>query len=267
VLDDRLSESGTPERWFVMELFKTSLDKEMGRYKGRVLEALRAFEPIVQAVAELHNKGIVHRDIKPDNVFIAADGHLVLGDCGLAIKLEEEDRITMTFENVGTRDYQPPWSYGMRLEDVRPTFDVFSLAKLLWAMVSGRPRMPLWYFDEEPHDLRTIFSDNSDVPFVHRILKKCVVQREERMNLKDAGALLDEVDRSIAALESGGQLPSMKRKMRCKFCGLGMYTEHFDVQVPGLDQKDIRYGFKCGLCGHVDLFLWSGRKTPEAWQE
>jgi serine/threonine protein kinase len=58
----------------------------------------------------------VHRDIKPENVFIAEDGHLVLGDCGLALKLEHEDRLTLSDENVGTRDYQPPWSYGVRLD-------------------------------------------------------------------------------------------------------------------------------------------------------
>ena len=69
----------------------------------------------------------------------------MLGDCGLAIKMENQDRITMTFENVGTRDYQPPWSYTMPLQDVKPSFDVFSLGKLLWAMVSGKPRFPRSY--------------------------------------------------------------------------------------------------------------------------
>ena len=123
-------------------------------YKGRVLDALTAFRPIVDAVSALHTKKVVHRDIKPDNIFVASDGHLVLADCGLAFKLEHKDRLTRTFENVGTRDFQPPWSYSKRLEDVQPAFDVFSLAKVLWAMVSGRPRFPLWYFDREGNDLR-----------------------------------------------------------------------------------------------------------------
>ena len=86
-----------------------------------MLAALRAFRPVVDAVAALHAKKIVHRDIKPDNIFVASDGHLVLADCGLAFRLENQQRLTMTFENVGTRDFQPPWSYGMRLADVQPS--------------------------------------------------------------------------------------------------------------------------------------------------
>ena len=83
----------------------------------------------------------------------------MLADCGLAFRLESQERLTMTFENVGTRDFQPPWSYGMRLADVQPNFDVFSLAKVLWTMVSGRPKFPLWYLYREEDDLRQMFPE------------------------------------------------------------------------------------------------------------
>src|SRR5207244_9836984 len=78
VLDQRLE-----ERWFVTEYFKNGpLSNHLERYKGRVLDALRAFRLLVEATAALHEAGIVHRDIKPENVFIADDDRLVLGDCG-----------------------------------------------------------------------------------------------------------------------------------------------------------------------------------------
>ena len=50
----------------------------------------------------------------------------------MAFKMEDEDRITETFENVGSRDWMPGWAMGM-LADVKPNFDVFSLGKLLWS--------------------------------------------------------------------------------------------------------------------------------------
>jgi serine/threonine protein kinase len=254
-----------------MEYFpKGPLSSHLTRYQGQVLEALKAFRFVVDAVAELHRANLVHRDIKPDNVFVAEDDRLVLGDCGLAIKLEDEERLTRTFENVGTRDYQPPWSYGMRLEDVKASFDIYSLAKLLWAMVSGRPRFPLWYFDEAPHDLRTQFPENPEVMFVHRILERCVVQRESNVRLADASALLEEVDIAIDASQKGAQLPTEARKMRCRFCGLGVYGKADNFHVSGNLANGLKLTheyYVCDNCGHLETFVWSGDTRPGGWTE
>ena len=156
----KVLDSNLDNKWFVMEYLEGGkLSDRLEIYEGRVLDALKAVRPIVDAVCSLHTEKVVHRDIKPDNIFVASDGHLVLGDCGLAFKVETEDRLTVTWENVGTREFQPPWSYGKRLADVQPTYDVFSLAKVLWAMVSSRPNFSLWYFDREENDLRRMFPD------------------------------------------------------------------------------------------------------------
>lgn len=217
-------------------------------------------------MAALHRAGIVHRDIKPDNVFLRPDGRLVLGDLGLALRLEEGERLTGTFENVGTRDCQPPWTYGMRVEDVKPNFDVFGLAKLLWAMVSGRPRFPLENFDVAPHDLRKMLPDNPDVLFLHRIFRKCIVRREAQCQLADADALLAEVDQTIRALEAGAQIPGKGRRIRCRLRGVGSY-----VPVSELDKGDFsnpidRHRFySCDSCGHVESFFWRGDQPPPAW--
>jgi len=197
----KLLDHNIAEHWFVMEYFSGgTLSDHLDMYKGRVLEALRAFNPIVGAVAALHKAGIVHRDIKPTNIFLGINS-LVLGDCGLAIRLPTQDRITETFENVGTRDYMPVWAYSMRLDDVKPTFDVYSLGKLLWAMVSGRPHFPLWRFDEDPHDLRTLFPGNAQMLLIHDILAKSVVSREEQCKFGDAGAMSKEVNQLIEVLD------------------------------------------------------------------
>ena len=265
----KVLDSNLDQKWFVMEFFErgTLSGHLETSYKGRVIDALKAFRPIVDAVAALHIKKVVHRDIKPDNIFVASDDHLVLADCGLAFKLENQERLTMTLENVGTRDFQPPWSYGMRLADVQPAFDVFSLAKVLWAMVSGRPKFPLWYFDRPTYDLREMFPDEPAVQFLHELLKKCVVESESEMRLRDAGELLGEIDTVAAAVSYGRQLPGRNAPMRCQFCGVGIYQPSDPYPIVGnLHTTAKRAYYVCGHCGHLESFIWEG-KPPAAWKE
>ena len=264
----KVLDSDLDQKWFVMEYLEDgTLTSHLNTYKGRVLDALKVFRHVVDAVSALHVQKVVHRDIKPDNIFVASDGRLVLADCGLAFKLENQDRLTLTFENVGTREFQPPWSYGQLLEDVQPTFDVFSLAKVLWAMVSGRPRFPLWYFDREDNDLRHLFPDDPAAQFVHEILKKCVVESENQMRIRTAGELLEEVDSTIAAMRRGCQLPGAERPMRCRFCGIGTYTQADNFPIAGnLNTGYSRVHLQCNHCGHVELFVGSrNNRMPPAW--
>ena len=266
----RVLDSNLDENWFVMEYLEHgNLSDRLQMYKGRVLDALRAFRSIVDAVSVLHGQKVVHRDIKPDNIFVARDGRLVLGDCGLAFKVESEDRLTLTWENVGTREFQPPWSYGKRLGDVQPSYDVFSLAKVLWAMVSGFPKFPLWYFDNEDNDLRRMFPHQPGVHFVHEILKKSIAEAESDTRLADAGELLEELDTAILALSNGCQLPGWNRTMRCRFCGIGIYEKSKSHPITGnLDTANERNHFICNHCGHVQLFVWPRDGIPPAvWDE
>jgi serine/threonine protein kinase len=237
-----------------------------------VLEALRAFRPLVDAVAHLHKAGVVHRDIKPDNVFISAKGALVLGDCGLAIKLDNADRVTDTYENVGTRDWMPGWAHGMRLEDVRPNFDVFSLGKLLWALVAGRPKLRLWYHSKPEFDIRTQFPKNELMPWVTAILEETVVEEPEAC-IADATTLLERVDAAIEGLTSRYRLVNGDLLRKCVICGIGRYTKivdhnqgqqaNFGLNV--VSEPKFRV-FACDACGHAQLFYSIDGIRPHAWK-
>jgi serine/threonine-protein kinase len=189
------------ERWFVGEYHPGgTLSNHPGLFQGDLLRALTAFRPLVHAVAELHKGRRVHRDIKPHNVFIAADDRLVLGDFGIVFFDDSSrTRITDTYENVGSRDWMPGWAHGMRIEDTTPAFDVFCLGKLLWAMVSGRRVLQLWYHHKSQFELEAMFPADESIKWARVILDRCIVE-EEKDCLKSAGELLREIDTVLPAI-------------------------------------------------------------------
>jgi serine/threonine protein kinase len=154
----KIVDSSIAEGWLVSSYYSLgNLSIHKVKYQGNPLEALIAMRPLVEAVAALHEVKIIHRDIKPDNIFVTDNG-LVLGDFGIA-HLEDEDntRVSETYENVGSRDWMPTWAMGMRLDDVRPTFDVFGLGKVLWSMISGRSKLRLWYYNRPEFESNNLF--------------------------------------------------------------------------------------------------------------
>ena len=138
------SEAGTP--FIVSELLEgESLRRRM---RGGALPPRKAIDYARQAAAGLaaaHDKGIVHRDIKPDNLFITNEGRVKILDFGIA-KLrgpdDESARHPLGAETadgvvMGTAGYMSPEQ--VRGEPVDARSDIFSLGAILFEMLSGRP--------------------------------------------------------------------------------------------------------------------------------
>ena len=261
-------------QWYVTKFFSGgTLASKPDLYKNQVLNSLRVLRPVVEAVAKLHQVDVIHRDIKPANVFIDQAGPLVLGDCGLAFKREGEERLTETFENVGSRDWMPAWAMGLRLTEVQPNFDVFSLGKVLWAMIAGQPRLQLWYHRKPQFNLGGMFPDNESIAFVQTILNKTVVE-EPTDCLKNATELLDLIDWTIEALTMKVRIVAGELIRKCRVCGKGNYqiiVDHDSTQQRNFGLEVIAQAkfriFACDCCGHLQLFYSIDGHPPPAWTQ
>ena len=105
-----------------------------------VSDALRITAQVASGLGYAHRHGIIHRDIKPDNVLFQ-DGQAVVADFGLALPHLEEKRDTrMTSSGValGTPYYMSPeQAAGQR--DVDPRTDIYALGAMLYEMLAGQP--------------------------------------------------------------------------------------------------------------------------------
>jgi serine/threonine protein kinase/alpha-tubulin suppressor-like RCC1 family protein len=111
--------------------------KELIRAEGRLTpeRTERFTRDIARALGAAHSMGIVHRDVKPENVFVDADDRPLLADFGLARSMTGDSQLTMAGVAIGTPAYMPPEQIEGAPLDARG--DVYSLGLVAWEMLSG----------------------------------------------------------------------------------------------------------------------------------
>ena len=101
-------------------------------------EAAALMVQIAEAVQYAHEKGVIHRDLKPGNVLLDAQGRPKVTDFGLAKKLQSDSGLTASGQIMGTPSYMPPEQAQGRA-DIGPLADVYSLGAMLYCLLTGRP--------------------------------------------------------------------------------------------------------------------------------
>ena len=95
---------------------------------------------MAEALAFAHQHGLVHRDVKPQNVLINADGEAKVTDFGIARSLDVEHGVTQTGTVLGTSNYLSPEQ--ARGQAVTPATDVYSLGVVLYELLTGEVPFP-----------------------------------------------------------------------------------------------------------------------------
>ncbi|GGL20257.1 serine/threonine-protein kinase [Planomonospora parontospora] len=136
IVHDVVEEGGRP--WIVMQLVRSRSLGETVRERGPLPPDRVAAVglSVLGALRAAHAAGVLHRDVKPENVLLAHDGRVVLTDFGIA-STSHEPGITRTGGMVGTPAFLPP----ERLHGLpaTPESDLWSLGATLYAALEGRP--------------------------------------------------------------------------------------------------------------------------------
>ncbi len=177
--------------------------KSFIRRSGHLTEAkaVGLARQIAEGLAEAHRIGVVHRDLKPQNVMIDKDGNAKIMDFGIARSLHTRG-VTGTGVIIGTPEYMAPEQAEGR--DVDHRVDLYALGAILFEMVTGRVpfegttplSIVLKHRSEPPADPQTLNAQIS--AGLSRIILKCLAKRRE-----DRYASAAEVVEELNAVERG----------------------------------------------------------------
>jgi serine/threonine protein kinase len=273
----KLLDHNEDEMWIVTEYCSGgTLEDNLSKYKGNARASLAAIVPLIKVVAELHREGVVHRDIKPQNIFVNDDGPLLLGDFGLVYLPDQAPRITKFGESIGPWDFMPTWlEVEEKPTNINQSFDVYMLGKVLWCMCSGMKRLPREHFTHERFNLVKLFPHDPHMYAINEILKKTVVA-EEKNCFGSAGDLWLMAGKILQVMERGAQLLLDGIPRPCHVCGDGYYqaeqwmsgNENPTTSFPlkrvvtgqfGRTEVENASGIKatmfcCDKCGNVQFF-------------
>jgi len=169
--------------------------------------ALAFLEPLLVALSAAHDAGIVHRDVKPENVLIAPDGRIKVADFGLARAVSSSTTATATTGVlIGTISYLAPELVVNEGADARS--DVYACGAMLYEMLTGDKPHP----GESPiqvaykHVHEDIAAPSKAVPGIPPYIDALVARataRDRDLRSADARVLLTQVRQARSALADG----------------------------------------------------------------
>lgn len=188
--------------WYLMEYFKRGdLTHSWKEFAGKGKEVLQRTRELATAVAAVHAADLVHRDVKPDNIFIGDDGRWVLADFGIAFA-NGGTRHTEHGPAPMTKEWRPDWVVSRRLDEYTPAVDIFLLAKVAYAMIAGPGKNPpATQLNRKEFDLRSLHPTMESVGAVQKFLTDHIVTDEDSIASTTVDQFVAKLDSLIASFD------------------------------------------------------------------
>lgn len=209
--------------YIVMEPLEGTLSEAILTHDGGRLpveEAFAILRPLARALDYAHRQGIVHRDIKPDNIMFRRDGTPVLVDFGIAKALDGDQSVTKTGTSIGTPHYMSPEQADAGAVDGRSDF--YSLGVVLYEMLTGeKPYQAESYVGVVMKHLHDPIPQLSGAAAVVQPLLERMMAKSARERVADGAEVIGWLDRLAPAVpgreaavraEPGGEEPVVRRR-------------------------------------------------------
>ncbi|OHB72032.1 MAG: hypothetical protein A2V70_05440, partial [Planctomycetes bacterium RBG_13_63_9] len=206
--------------FYAMELVEgSSLEQELAR--GRRFDWREVTDvgiEVCQALRHAHDRGVIHRDIKPGNLLLTDDGHVKLSDFGIA-RLFGNTGLTTAGSVLGTAEYMAPEQAAG--QPVGPRADLYSLGAVFYVLLTRRP----------------LFRARS----LPQVLHKQQFDQPDRVSdhAPDVPLVLEEIIAQLLEKDPARRIPNpaiLARQLQAMQHGLSLQREHGDA---GADLPDV----------------------------
>jgi len=181
-------------------------------------KAINIAKQVAEGLAEAHQLGVIHRDLKPQNIMIDQDGNAKIMDFGIA-RFVDTDRMTGSGVMIGTPEYMSPEQ--AELKEVDKRADIYALGVVLYEMVTGRVpfegetplSIAMKHKTEKPKNVRELNTQVSTG--LAAIISKCM-EKAPGNRYQSADDLLVDLNKVEGDLSTAERVVSKKTSMSTK---------------------------------------------------